>query len=63
MNEVCVKVRQRSLQHYKQCFDESFINGLIFLFYLLPHSPLYSLSFFGAASAEERMVQKMGDPS
>lgn len=39
MNEVCVKVRQHSLQHYKQCFDESFINGLIFLFYLLPHSP------------------------
>lgn len=60
MNGVCIKVRKHSLQHYKQCFDEIFINGLIFLFYLPPHSPLYSLSFRRAASTEERMVQEMG---
>jgi len=63
MNEVCLKVRQHSLQHYKQSFDESFINGLIFLFYLLPHSPLCSPSFFRAASTEEQMVQGTGDAS
>lgn len=46
MNEACVKVRQRSPQRYRQRFDESFINGLIFLFYLPPHSPPYSIYIF-----------------
>lgn len=42
MNEVCVKVSQDSLQHHKQAFDETFRKSLIFLFYLLPCSPLCS---------------------
>lgn len=58
MNEVCVKVRQHSLHHYKQRFDETFINGLIFLFYLLPQ-PVFLQSSIRRA----KQVEETGEPS
>lgn len=60
MNEVCVKVSQDSLQQHKQGFDETFINGLIFLFYLLLPPP--PLSVLGSSIHQEQQLQGMGDP-